>query len=273
MPTRYLVVVSEADSIATLIAERWGTPPSIGEFVDGSALRQLAPEVELLRRPGLHVLDASLGHALPERLRSVPIVFPSRHRSESGIACLTVHPLGNLGPTAEVGGEPGRLVPTAARLMADTLRQLEVPARAISVPATYEATHHGPLLHQPAFFVEIAEALPDAERRAVAIPLADALLDLDEDPADRVAVGVGGGHYAPHFTELALTRRWAFGHMVPRHALEGLTADVQRQLREGSPPAEGVLFQRAADADRPEWKGWGMRLRDPDAPPRPTGEA
>ena len=271
MATRYLIVVSEEDATARLIAEHWGTPASTGEFVEGSPLRQLAPEVEMLRRPGLHIFDEKLDAVLPSRLKATPLVFPSRHRGESGIACLTVHPLGNLGPTAEVGGEPGRLVPTAARLMADALRGAEEPARAIGVPATFEATHHGPLLHQPAFFVEISNALSDADRRMVARPLADALRDLDEEPEDRVAVGVGGGHYAPHFTELVLRRRWAFGHIVPRHALESLTPDVMRQLRDGIPPPEGAVFQRASDAERPEWKAWGRRLRDPDAPPRPTG--
>jgi D-tyrosyl-tRNA(Tyr) deacylase len=273
MPTRYLIVASEEDSMASLIAEQWGTPPSIGEFVGGAALRQVAPEIELLRRPGLHIHDVQLGHLLPERLRSTPIVFPSRHRSESGIGCLTVHPLGNLGPDAEVGGEPGRIVLSPARLLADALRQLEEPAQAIGVPATFEATHHGPLLHQPAFFVEIADVLPDVDRRKVARPVADLIVDLAEDPSDRVAVGIGGGHYAPHFTELTLKRRWAFSHIVPRHVIEGLTPDVQRQLREGAPPPEGALFQRTSDAERPEWKGWGPRLRDADAPPRPSGEA
>jgi len=273
MTTRYLIVVSDEDPLARLIAERWGTPPSIGEFVDGSALRRLTPEVELLRRPGLHIHDTQLGHALPARLRSVPLVFPSRHRSESGIGCLTVHPLGNLGANAEVGGEPGRIVPSSARLMTDALRQLEEPAQAAGVSATYEATHHGPLLHQPAFFVEIADVLSDADRTQVAGPVSDALRDLTEDPSDRIAVGVGGGHYAPHFTELALTRRWAFTHIVPRHALEGLTPHVQQQLREGVPAPEGAIFQRSADAERPEWKTWGVRLRDAEAPPRPSGGA
>lgn len=273
MTARYLVVVSEEDPIAKLIAESWGTPPAVGDFVEGSPLRQLVPGVELLRRPGLHVFDAHLGRVLPPRLQSVPVVFPSRHRSESGIACLTVHPLGNLGAAAEVGGEPGRLVPSAARLMTDALRQLVEPAQTIGVPATYEATHHGPLLHQPAFFVEIADVLAEPERRSVAGPIADALLDLTEDATDRIAVGVGGGHYAPHFTELALSRRWAFGHIVPRHALDDLGPDVQRQLWEGTPPPEGVIFQRSSDAERPDWKDWGRRLRDAEAPPRPTGEA
>ena len=271
MATRYLIVVSAEDATAGLISERWGTPPATGEFVEGAALRQVAPNVELLRRPGLHIFDSRLDSILPDRLRAVPIVFPARHRSESGIACLTVHPIGNLGSSAEVGGEPGRLVPTAARLMTDALRESEEPARAVGVPATFEATHHGPLLHQPAFFVEISSALPEEARQQAAGPLANALLDLTEDPADRVAVGVGGGHYAPHFTELALKRRWAFGHLVPRHALEGISPEILRQLREGAPPPDGALFQRASDANRPEWAAWGPRLRDGDSPPRPSG--
>jgi D-tyrosyl-tRNA(Tyr) deacylase len=157
--------------------------------------------------------------------------------------------------------------------MADALRQSEEPAQAIGVPATYEATHHGPLLHQPAFFVEISDALSEVDRRRAADALSNAIKDLEEDSSDRVAIGVGGGHYAPHFTELALGRRWAFGHIVPRHALDQITPEVQRQLREGFPSPEGALFQRASDAERPEWKSWGPRLRDGDAPPRPTGGA
>jgi D-tyrosyl-tRNA(Tyr) deacylase len=265
------VVVSDEDPIARLIAESWGTPPSVGEFVEGSALRRLSPQAELLRRRYLHVQDDRLGIALPARLRKVPLVFPSRHRSESGIGCLTVHPLGNLGASAEVGGEAGRLVPPAPRLMADALRQAQGPAEAIGVVATFEVTHHGPLLHQPAFFVEIADSLPEADQRKAAGPLAAAIADLTEDPQDRVAVGVGGGHYAPHFTEMTLRRHWAFGHLVPRHALEGLSPDILRQLHEGDPGPEGLLFQRAADATRPEWAKWGPRWRDQDAPPRSTG--
>jgi D-tyrosyl-tRNA(Tyr) deacylase len=271
MTTRYLVVVSAEDSLATLIAERWGTPPSTGEFVEGTPIRQVAPDVELLRRAGLHIHDERLGQSLPVRLREVPIVFPSRHRSESGITCLTVHPVGNLGTTADAGGEAGRLSPTAARLMANALRRAAEPAQAIGVPATYEATHHGPLLHQPAFFVEISEALSESDQRKAADTLATSLIELEEDPADRPVIGVGGGHYAPHFTELATKRRWAFAHIVPRYALEGIAPDVQRQLWEGSPRPEGALFQRASDAARPEWQSWGPHLRDSGAPPRPTG--
>jgi len=268
---RYLIVVSAEDPTAQVVAEQWGTPPGTGGFVAGAAVRRLTDDVGVLRRPGLHIHDTELGRDLPADLRAVPLVFPSRHRSESGVGCLTVHPLGNLGNTAEVGGEPHRLVPPAPRLMAAALRGLAEAAEALGVPATYEATHHGPLLHQPAFFVEVADSLGPAERSQAARSVAGLLQDLVEDPNDRVAIGVGGGHYAPHFTELAQDQRWAFGHLVPRHALEGLTPDVLRQLHLGEPPPEGALFQRAADAEREEWRAWGPRLRDGEAPPRPRG--
>lgn len=265
-------MVAAGDEVAVRISAGWGTPPSTGEFVEGSPIRRLSDDIELLHRPGLHVEDSTLGQLLPSRLRATPVVFPSRHRSESGVPCLTVHPLGNLGPSAEVGGEPFRLVPPAARLMADALRGLAEPAAALGIPATYEATHHGPLLHQPAFFVEIAESLPREASDGATRAVAEVLSDLTEDASDRVAIGVGGGHYAPHFTELALGRHWAFSHLVPRHALATVTPEILHQLREGAPPPEGAVFQRATDAGAPEWRGWGIHLRDGDATPRPTGQ-
>lgn len=270
MDIRYLVVLSDPDPIAGLLAEQWAGLPGVGAVVDGAPIRELAPGVHVVRRLRAHIDDADLSSSLPADYRTVPLVFPSRHRSESGIGCLTVHALGNLGDSAEVGGEPRRLVPSPARLMADALRQLTEPADALGVPATYEATHHGPLLHQPGFFIEVADVLPLPTRATAASAIAELLRDLRPDPADRVVVGAGGGHYAPHFTEMTLARHWAFSHIVPRHAMDGLTPDVLHQLRQGPEPPDGVLFQRSHDATRPEWGEW-PRLRDAQAPPRPTG--
>ncbi len=270
---RYLIVVSEADAVAVEIARHWGTPPSTGEFVGGTPLRSLSDAVLLLRRRPLHVEDSELGAQLGSVVPDLPIVFPSRHRSESRIACVTVHALGNLGEVAELGGEPRRVVPAAPRLMADALREFHGVAATVGLPASYEATHHGPLLHQPAFFAEIAESVPPGPRATLSRAVAEVLADLDEDPADRVAIGVGGGHYAPHFTELALGRRWAFGHIASRHAGETVNAEVVERLRAATPGSDGALFQRVSDADDPVWAGLGPRLRDADAPRRPTGSA
>jgi D-aminoacyl-tRNA deacylase len=270
MSDRTLLIVSEGDPVAPRVAECWGTPPSSGDFVDGSAIRVLAPDVLMLRRPGLHIHDEYLDEKLPTSLRQpgLSLIFPSVHRSESGTACFTVHPLGNPGPSAEVGGEAGRLVPSAPRHMAAALRALSEVGRPIGLEATYEATHHGPALRTPAFFAEIGFGDASTPPTDAVRALAGVLPHLVPEATDRVAVGAGGGHYVPHFTDLALRRRWAFGHLLARHVLEQATVRLMRDALENTEGAEGVLFARAADAADPRWAEAVSRLRDAEAPRR-----
>ena len=270
MGLEYVIVVSDLDPVAVRVAESWGTPPSTGETVDGTPIRSLNPEVGLLRRPVLHIHDERLDSRLPPSLRStkVALIFPSIHRSERGVQSLTVHPLGNPGPSAEVGGRPGVLNPTDPRRMADALRRLDEASSALGIPACYEASHHGPELEHPSFFVEIGCG-PRAEPPEPAVrALAEVLPHLSEDPRDRVALAVGGGHYAPHFSDLVRHRSWAFGHILSRHGLEGLAPDVRTRAYALTPGAEGIVYARAQDSELPGWSGVGPRLRDGAAPGR-----
>ena len=271
----YLVVVSEPDPVAHRVADRWGTPPAVGLHVDGSALRRLGPEALLLRRPLRHVDDERLDDRLPGELRTanVTLVFPSIHRSEQNVPCLTVHPLGNLGTTAEVGGRPRTVNPTDPRRMAAALRRLAAEARPLGLPATFEATHHGPELALPSFFVEIGFGADSAPPDGAVDLLARVLVDLVPDPRDRVGVAVGGGHYAPHFTELTLRRRWAFGHIISRHALADLDRPTARSAFDRTPEAQGLVLARAEDEHHPSLRGLGVRMRDSDAPLRDASEA
>jgi D-aminoacyl-tRNA deacylase len=270
MDSRYLVLISAEDPVAPRVAERWGTPEAVGGVVDGAPIRRLANGMLMLRRPGQHIHDERVDLRLPADLRErrPTLVFPSIHRSEKNVECLTVHPLGNPGSTAEVGGRPRTLVATDPRGMASTLRLLEERAAPLNLEVTYEATHHGPELGLPAFFVEIG--FGDAARPSdeAVRALADAIPEIDPDPRDRVALGVGGGHYAPHFTDLALRRRWAFGHILSRHALAELDAATARTAWDQTEGAEGILYARAEDAALPAIVGLARRLRDGEAPRR-----
>lgn len=273
MGLRYLLALSDLDPVARAVGERWGTRATVGQLADGTAVRGLDRGVGFVRRPGHHVLDEGLAALIPEALlaREAPIVFPSIHRSEQGVTCLTVHPLGNLGVEAEVGGLPGRLTPTAPRLMTDALRRLAEAGGPLGLTATFEATHHGPWLARPAFFAEIGFGdAPSPPADAVAA-LAAVLPALEEDPRDRVALGVGGGHYVPHLTELALERRWAFGHLVSRHGLARATRATLVEALALTPGAEGIVYARAADAEDPKIAGLGPRRRDNEAPRRSAG--
>jgi D-aminoacyl-tRNA deacylase len=273
--TEYVVVISETDPVASRVAERWGTPPAEGPHVEGAAIRRLGPTALLLRRPGRHIHDERLDERLPPELRALnpTLVFPSIHSSERNIPCLTVHPVGNLGPTAEVGGRPRTVDPTDPRRMATTLRRLAAEARALGLSATYEATHHGPELGLPAFFVEIGFASESAPPEGAVDLIARTLVDLVPDDGDRIALGIGGGHYVPHFTELSLRRRWAFGHLISRHALVELDRATARTAFSQTPGAQGVVFARAEDARHPSLEGVGPRLRDAEAPEREASDA
>jgi D-aminoacyl-tRNA deacylase len=263
-----LIVVSDSDPVAREVLPLWGAPEATDWKVEGTPIRRLGPATYLLRRPGMHIHDERLDRRLPPALaQEVPtMVFPSIHRSERNVECLTVHPLGNPGPLAEVGGRPRTLVPTDPRRMADGLRRLAEGGRSIGLPATFEATHHGPALGLPSFFVEIGfGAAARAPEPAVRL-LADVIPRISVDPNDRVALAVGGGHYAPHFTDLALRRRWAFGHILGRYALPSLDRATARAACEGTPGAEGIVFARSEDQSLPALDGLGPRLRDQDAP-------
>ncbi|HEV8050112.1 MAG TPA: D-aminoacyl-tRNA deacylase, partial [Thermoplasmata archaeon] len=196
------------------------------------------------------------------------LVFPSVHRSERGDDALTVHPLGNPGPNSDVGGRPRVLTPTAPRLMADALRRLAEGAPSVGWPASYEATHHGPELTHPAFFIEVGGHDPAHPPASAVTLIADVARNLTEDESDRVVLGVGGGHYAPHFTDLALRRTLAFGHILARHALDDLPTEVARAAWAGTPGASGTVFARAADAERAIAREWGPRFRESEAPKR-----
>jgi len=72
--------------------------------------------------------------------------------------------------------------------------------------------------------------------------------------AGPVVVGVGGGHYAPRFTELALSREVRFGHMLPAYAMDlsdraSVTASVAMALeRSGT----GQVYLHRKSFKRPD---------------------
>lgn len=266
-----LFVLSEADPVARGVAANWGTPPATELRVGGVPVRELAPGRLVLRRTSRHIEDQALSVELHAAFGAggLTVVFPSIHWSAAGPLCFTVHPLGNPTAQAEVGGEPEQLSPTDPTAMVAALRGLHEVASRFALPATYEATHHGPLLDRPAFFAELGGG-PDPEHPdpAQVAALAGVLRELEPSSGDRVALGIGGGHYAPHFTELALSRRWAFGHLLSRHVLSGLSRPVAEAAVAGSPGCEGAIFARAADASAVVWSGLISRLRDGEAPRR-----
>ena len=182
-----------------------------GEFKGRPVLRR--GDLWMVSIDGLHIhaegIDAEVEKTVGQRVDEV--VFLSKHRAASGRPSLTVHPIGNWNG-AEFGGRERTLTPAAPDLMTSLLRRVKEEAEGLPHEVVFEVTHHGPLLSRPTLFMEIGSDEQAWEDREAAAALARSLLNVtvDRNPA---AIGIGGGHYAPRFSEVALSHHVSFGHM------------------------------------------------------------
>jgi D-aminoacyl-tRNA deacylase len=170
------------------------------------------------------------------------VVFASRHRAESRIPTLTVHPVGNYS-SADFGGRPSTLSWAHPGLMTSALRSLAVNAQGMGFNVSFETTHHGPLLGSPAFYIEIGSYEELWGREDAAEAIAASIFDIKDDGYPKV-ICAGGGHYAPRFTDIALGRKVAVGHMAANYALDSLNDDLILQMSERSGGAKLVYFHK-----------------------------
>ena len=198
-----------------------------GEFKGRPVLR--LGNLRMISIDALHIhaegIDLEAESVLGRRVDEV--VFLSKHRAASGRPSLTVHPIGNWNG-AEFGGRERTLTPAAPDLMTSLLRRIKAEAGELPYDVVFEVTHHGPLLSRPTLFVEIGSDEKHWEDKEAAAVLARSLLDVTVG-RNPLAIGIGGGHYAPRFSEVALARHISFGHMLPSYAMDLNDADSLRR--------------------------------------------
>jgi D-tyrosyl-tRNA(Tyr) deacylase len=225
----FAIVVSAVDPASVNIAARlrslahWDTK---GEFLGKPVL--WSEPFAMVEIPDLHIYHEGLDAQLRSQAGLEPevIIFASKHKAASGQRTLTVHPVGNFGE-ARFGGQPNQFTPAAPRHQSHALRALAIHAKeaGVSHGISFEATHHGPLLNTPAFFIELGSGEQDWGDARAAEVVARAILDVPSAPRTLHVIGLGGGHYAPKHTDLARRRLASVGHIVPDHALEGGISD------------------------------------------------
>lgn len=180
--------------------------------------------------PELHIYAESVDdEAKRFGIRFDDIVFLSRHKAASGVPTLTVHPIGKYNK-ADFGGRTEMLVRSTPELMTDSLRIIsgtETPGFQVS----FEVTHHGPWVGSPSMFIEIgSDETMWGNMRAAEI-LAHTILTSQKNDFPNV-IGIGGGHYAPRFTEAANAYKVNFGHMLPNYAFKDSDdEEIMRMVR------------------------------------------
>lgn len=147
------------------------------------------------------------------------IAFASRHSSKQKLPALTTHVTGNWGK-ALYGGKDGSLavaMPSAMKLALIKMYELND----LGWTVCYEATHHGPSeLEVPSFFIEIGSGEEEWTNDRAGEIIAETIVYVLENYRGakfKVALGIGGGHYAPKQTKRALETDIAFGHIAPKY--------------------------------------------------------
>ncbi|MDE1865977.1 MAG: hypothetical protein KGH94_05055 [Candidatus Micrarchaeota archaeon] len=236
------IVYSSAEPISNSLGERVVRLLDAKETGMLGGLRHFRGSgVDILRLERLPIYEEGLDSLVKTDL----FVFLSRHRSSKGVASFTVHPLGNWAPSAEAGGKPRMLSMAAPWQMRNMLVQMS-KTNDTGISVTYEATHHGPLLETPSFFVEVGGSEEIAERHydVLARSVSEYFASKHEN-VGRVAIAIGGTHYPEKFTRLALEGKYAFSHIMPRHSCT-YSDMLKMGIEQSSPKAECAVI---------DWKG------------------
>lgn len=240
-----LIVTSSEDPASMNIRERlldmrgWSEEGVFSGHIVLAAADFVMVQVDRIHLEEDHI-DGRVGKELGKSISTT--VFASRHSSESQIPTLTVHPIGNYSK-ADYGGVDGALSPASPQLMTDALRRLAKNASDLEFKVSFETTHHGPLTDGPAFYIEIGSYDELWTRKDAAAAIARTILETD-DRGYPTLTCVGGGHYAPRFTDLALSRKVAVGHMAANYALDALDERNILQMSERSGDVKRVYFHR-----------------------------
>ncbi len=193
----------------------------------------------------LIVIDTLHIHAqwLEEEYPSDLYIFASKHSAQKHVKTLSVHTTGNFGD-ALYGGYARTLSKAPALHMLKALKALKEirDERNLPYDVTYEVTHHGPTLNTPLMFVESGSTEEEWTDEKALEAVAEAIVEaLEPEKADKVAIGVGAGHYAPDFTRLALEKNVAFGHMAPKYAAGFLDEAMLTQMMEKTVPEPSYI--------------------------------
>jgi D-aminoacyl-tRNA deacylase len=206
-------------------------------LVSGSFLMITIPEIHLDRDN----IDKQVGEATGKDFDVA--IFASRHRAESKIPTLTVHPIGNYSK-ADFGGLDRKLVKASPHLMTSSLRALKQKAADLGFSISFETTHHGPYLETPTFFIEIGSDESYWPHKGAAEKIADVIMTTDEKKGE-VVMCAGGGHYAPRFTDLAMENDVSIAHMAANYALDALAEEsVMKEMIAKSGNPKMIYFHR-----------------------------
>lgn len=193
---------------------------------------------------------------LEEKYRYDGYVFLSRHASESGTLALTCHSTGNFGD-AKFGGLARQVAVPHPHLQKSYMQSLWKRRSDFErFEITIEATHHGPTsLSKPTLFIEIGTTEKEWNDKDLCSDVAEIVAgEFEAEPKrSRVALCIGGTHYPEKFNRELIEGEFALGTVIPRHALDGLDAELFSHIMQRNSEATHALV---------DWWGLGKNKQN-----------
>jgi D-aminoacyl-tRNA deacylase len=217
-----LIVASERDraglNIASHLARDYGFEKS-PEYSDPHILQKENVLLARIKDETIHL------ESLDSFPNTTSVIFASRHTSEKGDPCLTVHCPGNVLGEAPYGGKPKSLALVEPNRMRTALLSLSETREELGLShlVSLEATHHGPTeLPVPCMFVEIGSSEKQWEDSVAGKAVARAIWAAANSTANGTqGVGFGGGHYSWKHTDAVTKGQFAFGHILSKYFFNG----------------------------------------------------
>ncbi len=185
---------------------------------------------------------------IDKQIKADFFIFATKHESKIKIPAFSVHCPGNWGK-AEMGGNDFTLNRSSSLLQFKALRFLNENNPKYEL--ILEATHHGPYLEKPCFFIEIGSSLKEWQDEEAANLVAKTILHVINSKTEKVntAIGIGGLHHGPNFVKYSLRNNVAISHICPKYALEFLNKNMFNQtIQKTMETVNYVLI---------DWKGLG----------------
>ncbi|WP_287954882.1 D-aminoacyl-tRNA deacylase [Acidiplasma sp.] len=168
------------------------------------------------------------------------VIFLSKHSSSAGVKSLTVHPIGNFREAA-LGGKSNIIVMSDPEYMSASLRYIKNNYNDNHFEVTFEATHHGPYLEKPSFFIEIGTTESEWSRENIQEIMVSSIIN-PEIKKYKNFVGVGGGHYAPKISEYFFENDINIGHIIPKYVHDTVSLEEIENAVIKTPLCSGFLM-------------------------------
>ena len=200
----------------------------------------------------LYTVDSDLTYYenIDQEIESDFFIFISKHKSQSGIPTLSLHSIGNWNEN-KLGGKKGKLVLTSAIILRKTFLVLNEIGKNSGYEIVYEATHHGPYLEKPSFFIEIGSTSKEWSDKNAGNIIATTLLKSIsiKDEEVQVAIGIGGLHTCPEFNKVVLRNKIAISHICPKYILPQISKEmIEEAIKKTEERIDFVIL---------DWKGLG----------------